>query len=73
MNPPPAWPPLLVLFFLALTGCAGAKPYERGALAQPKMQLAPDPDAVLVEQHVYEYREGAAGGYGGGGGGCGCN
>jgi len=49
------------------------KPYERGKLAQPKMALDPDPDHTLIEQHVYEYREGATGGYGGGGGGCGCN
>jgi hypothetical protein len=62
-----------VLIVLACAGCAGVKPYERGKLAQPMMQLEPDPDAVLIEQHVYEYREGATGGYGGGGGGCGCN
>ncbi len=61
------------LLAVPLVGCAGAKPYERALLAQPKMQLVPDPNAVLLEQHVYEYREGASGGYGGGGGGCGCN
>ncbi len=65
---------LLAFFFVALLGgCAGAKAYERGPLAKPKMLLEPDPDAALLEQHVYEYREGATGGYGGGGGGCGCN
>jgi hypothetical protein len=63
-----------VLFVAPLVGgCAGARAYERGPLAKPKMQLQPDPDATLIEQHVYEYREGSAGGYGGGGGGCGCN
>ncbi|MGE0791405.1 MAG: DUF4266 domain-containing protein [Sandaracinaceae bacterium] len=56
-----------------LLGCAGARPWERGDLASPKMQFEPDPEATLMEQHVYQYREGSAGGYGGGGGGCGCN
>lgn len=64
---------LALLVALVSTGCAGAKAYERGPMAKPKMQLEPDPDAALLEQHVYEYREGSTGGYGGGGGGCGCN
>ena len=54
-------------------GCAPVKPWQRELLAKPKMQLDPDPEATLLEQHVYEYREGSAGGYGAGGGGCGCN
>lgn len=64
---------MVLLFALALAGCTGARPWERGNLAKPKMQLAPDPEAALLEQHVFAYREGSAGGYGGGGGGCGCN
>ena len=56
---------------LTVVGCAGPKAYQRGMLAKPKMQL--DPEANRIEQHVYEYREGSAGGYGAGGGGCGCN
>jgi hypothetical protein len=28
---------------------------------------------LQLEQHAFQYREGAAGGFGGGGGGCGCN
>lgn len=55
------------------TGCTTTRAYQRSKLAKPKMQLEPDPDAAIFEQHVYEYREGSAGGYGGGGGGCGCN
>lgn len=55
------------------SGCAEVRPYQRETLAQPRMQLDPDPEATLVEQHVYNYREGSTGGYGGGGGGCGCN
>jgi hypothetical protein len=62
-----------VLLPAVLAGCTTTAAYRRGRLAKPKMQLEPDPNAALVEQHVYEYREGSAGGYGGGGGGCGCN
>lgn len=56
-----------------MTGCATVQPWERGILAKKKMQMDPDPEAAAFEQHVYEYREGAAGGYGSVGGGCGCN
>lgn len=62
-----------VLLLVALAGCAGARPYERGRLAAACMQFDPDPLAALLEQHVFDYREGSTGGYGGGGGGCGCN
>ena len=54
-------------------GCAPVKPWQRELLAKPKMALDADPEAALLEQHVYQYREGSAGGYGGAGGGCGCN
>lgn len=37
------------------------------------MLLEPSPDGALLEQHVFEYREGSAGGFGAVGGGCGCN
>ncbi len=62
-----------VIFALGLTACAGARPWEREHLANLKMQFDPEPEATLLEQHVYQYREGSSGGYGGGGGGCGCN
>jgi hypothetical protein len=64
---------LPVLAGLAASSCAPVKAYERGRLAKPKMQLDPSPEATVIEQHVYEYREGSAGGYGSLGGGCGCN
>jgi len=63
----------LILLLFALGACASVKPYERGLLAQPKMQLDPNPDSSRLENHVYDYREGATGGYGSVGGGCGCN
>jgi hypothetical protein len=56
-----------------LGGCARVQPYQRGRLAQPDMQLTPDPDLDAGPEHALEYREGSAGGIGGGGGGCGCN
>jgi hypothetical protein len=68
---------LLVLLLLgvssSLFGCAAVAPWERAALAKKKMQMDPDAEAAAFEQHVYEYREGASGGYGAVGGGCGCN
>ncbi len=54
-------------------GCISVAPWERGMLAKKKMQMDPDPLATQLEQHVFEYREGAAGGLGAVGGGCGCN
>jgi hypothetical protein len=63
----------VLLLAVAGAGCAGVKPWERELLAKPKMMMDADPEAALLEQHVYDYREGSAGGYGGGGGGCGCN
>ena len=65
-----AW---LALLLFGSTGCAPVRPWERGRLAKPKMMLDPTPDATLLEQHVFEYREGSAGGFGTVGGGCGCN
>jgi Domain of unknown function (DUF4266) len=58
---------------LVIGGCATVKPYERGLLAKPKMQLEPSPEGTLLENHVYDYREGSAGAAGAVGGGCGCN
>jgi hypothetical protein len=54
-------------------GVQQVRPWQRGALAKPKMKVAPDRLSTLLEQHVYEYREGSAGGLGSSGGGCGCN
>ena len=62
---------------LALAGCAWAppQPWEKGELARPAMQF--DPPAERLEaryqEHVYQSKEAASGGFGVGGGGCGCN
>lgn len=61
------------LALIAASGCAPVKPWERGKLAKPKMQLDPSPESTQLQQHVFEYREGSSGGYGTVGGGCGCN
>lgn len=63
----------VVVLAAATTGCARVKPYERGRLAQPDMQLEGDEDLTAGQLHATEYREGSVGGEGGGGGGCGCN
>ncbi|MFZ5862086.1 MAG: DUF4266 domain-containing protein [Nitrospirota bacterium] len=63
----------LLLGALSTVGCARVSPYEREYLADPIMQMDPDPEENTMRQHVLGTREGSVGGYGGGGGGCGCN
>jgi hypothetical protein len=63
----------LTLPLVALAACARVKPWQRENLAKPIMQLQPDPHENVLDQHMWEAREGATGGYGSGGGGCGCN
>ena len=60
---------------VALAGCAFAppKPWEKGDLARPSMRSDADPLQRKLTQHIYQSREGAAGGDTVGGGGCGCN
>lgn len=54
-------------------GCSTVKPWERGLLAERKMQLTPNPVQSALEEHIYFSKEAAFGGQGVGGGGCGCN
>jgi hypothetical protein len=61
------------LLIAASTGCAELKPWERGILAEPSMQLVPDKMEGYVDDHTYFSKEAATGGKGVGGGGCGCN
>lgn len=58
-----------------LGGCAvePLKPWDRDLLAQPEMQLVPDPLQNMLDEHIYFSKEGSFGGQGVGGGGCGCN
>jgi hypothetical protein len=62
---------------LALSACSSiepwVKPYEREHLADPIMELDPNPISSGYMDHVFETREGAKGATGGSGGGCGCS
>ena len=64
---------VVILFSVVATGCARVKPYERELLTKPTMTFQPDPHKDVLDNHMLEAREGAAGGYGSAGGGCGCN
>jgi hypothetical protein len=60
----------------ALAACATFDPpraWEKGDLARPSMRFDADPLAGSVARHIYQSKEGAAGGGTVGGGGCGCN
>jgi hypothetical protein len=64
----------LLAGLLALcAGCSTVKPWERGQLAERKMQLVPNPAQESLQEHIYFSKEAAFGGQGVGGGGCGCN
>ena len=56
-----------------LGGCVMVKPWQREVLAHRSMIIGENSGELQLEQHTFQYREGAAGGFGGGGGGCGCN
>lgn len=57
------------------SGCAqmGVKPWERGVLAKPSMQLSGTALDAAYDDHIYFSKEASSGGRGFGGGGCGCN
>ena len=57
----------------ALGGCVQVHAYQRERLAKPIMAMQDDPEEAVLEQHFFQAREGATGGYGTAGGGCGCN
>ncbi len=69
-------PVACALVTLTLFGCAAyspPRPWEKGDLARPSMRFDADPLAAKATQHIYQSKEGAAGGGTVGGGGCGCN
>lgn len=63
----------LVFASLLASSCVTVKPYERERLSKKMMQFHAEPDEDVLDEHMLEAREGAAGGYGSAGGGCGCN
>lgn len=56
-----------------LAGCAGPPAWDKALLAKPEMAISWHTLADRFDQHIYESKEAASGGYGVGGGGCGCN
>jgi hypothetical protein len=67
---------LLLMFLVGtpmLEGCALVQPWQRECLAKTAMVFGQDGLEVQLEQHLFQYREGAVGGFGGSAGGCGCN
>ncbi|MCH8498532.1 MAG: DUF4266 domain-containing protein [Marinobacter sp.] len=58
---------------LALAACSSVPAWERGALAQPGMEIDGHPVHSYFDNHIYFSKEAATGGSGVGGGGCGCN
>jgi hypothetical protein len=66
---------LVVIAVVSMAGCGlgQVKPWERGLLAEDRMQLVPDVVENSLDEHIYFSKEAAFGGQGVGGGGCGCN
>ena len=64
-----------LLLTVMTSGCAtmGAKPWERELLAEPALQVDPNPIQSGFDDHIYFSIEGSSGGRSFGGGGCGCN
>ena len=67
---------ILVALSIAIAGCASMsppKPWEKGDLARPSMQVGSDRLEAKYTDHIYQSKEMTSGGQGVGGGGCGCN
>lgn len=64
---------LAVLAMLAGCSSIGVKPWQRGQLARPDMQVNPYPVQSKLDDHIHFSKEAASGGRGFAGGGCGCN
>jgi hypothetical protein len=63
----------LLLGSAGLGGCAHVPPYAREDLTRAGMESESEAEEERFRSHVYDAREGAAGGHGSTGGGCGCN
>ncbi len=67
---------IAALFFFSaalLSGCAGARPWEREYLADPIMQFDYNKEEKALREKFVSTREGSSGSFGVSGGGCGCN
>lgn len=58
---------------VAAAGCAPVAAWQRGGLADRRMQPSLNSERDALRSHVLSVREGAAGGQGAAGGGCGCD
>ena len=63
----------VVVAALALCGCEAVRPWERGTLARPEMQLEPNALQTSLYELVYFSKEASRGGMKPAGAGCGCN
>lgn len=63
----------VVAVALALCGCEAVRPWERGTLARPEMQLEPNALQTSLYEQVYFSKEASRGGMKPAGAGCGCN
>ena len=57
----------------ALSACTAVRPWERGALARPEMQLDPNALQTGLYEQVYCSKEASRGGTKTASAGCGCN
>lgn len=64
---------ILAALALSLGACASVKPWERGTLARPEMQLDSNPLQTGLYEQVYDSKEAAGGATKAAGAGCGCN
>lgn len=67
------WSVVVLVGAMAFAGCATVQPWERDLLAEPAMQVDPNPIQSGYDDHIYFSIEGSSGGRTFGGGGCGCN
>jgi hypothetical protein len=62
-----------VALITACAGPGGPAAWDKSFIAKPEMSMSWGMQSLRFDQHVYESKEAAMGGYGIGGGGCGCN
>ena len=65
--------PIVAAVVLALSACESVRPWERGTLARPEMQLDPNALQTGLYEQVYYSKEASRGGSKTAGAGCGCN
>ena len=64
---------IVFIFMFGLGSCESVKPWQRGTLAKPEMQLEVDKLGSQLYSQVYFSKEASSGGSEVAGAGCGCN